>query len=115
MQRSMLGLVSVLLASISAAAILGSIAVAGILESQTPGGLDEDSTVNQILGCSVIIFGFLEFVALVLGIIGLFQKDRSRTMPVIGVVLSALVLLGTGFIMLIGIAVAEQEQQQYQQ
>ena len=103
--HSGLGISSFITSIASAGLVLVTFAVAGILESSTPGGMPEDSPAAMGLGCSLFAFLIGSLVALGLGIGALFQQNRHKVFPILGIVISALTLFGTVLLMLVGIAV----------
>lgn len=70
------------------------IIVAGAMNASTSDGLD-DNAVVVVGGCGVALMA-LGIVALSLGIVGLFQKDRRKMFPILGTVLSSVMLFGIG-------------------
>jgi hypothetical protein len=102
-QSSGLGIVSVVLALVAGLLmLLGLVGAAGMAASD-PDLLDEDSPAVVGLGL-LMLGGFgLDLLALALGVIGLFQSDRSKTMPIVGVCLSGLPTLGVGALMVLGL------------
>jgi len=61
------------------------------MDASTTDGLD-DNAVVVVGGCGVALMA-LGIVALSLGIVGLFQKDRKKMFPILGTVLSSVMLL----------------------
>ena len=87
-----LGLASTILAGLSALAEFALIAGAGLVENLT-GGVNADQVAVAILGLLIIAIALLALLGLILGLCGLFQKDRKRLFPIIGTALSALVVV----------------------
>ncbi|MFM1770045.1 MAG: hypothetical protein RJA22_2574 [Verrucomicrobiota bacterium] len=56
-----------------------------------------------MLGLGIIAFGGTSLIALALGIAGLVQRDRKKIFPILGTVISALMLLGVLFLLLLGV------------
>ena len=78
--------------------------IAGVMESNTYGGIDEESAGAIILGLIIFGFGFLDLLAIDLGIAGIFQKTREPNTTIIGTIISSATLIIT--ISLIGIGLA---------
>jgi len=104
--HSALGVSSFVTSLVSAGLVLAMLVIAGVAEASSPGGMDEDSPIVVGLGCSVILFLLGSTCALGLGIGALFQQNRHKVFPILGIVISALTLFGTLLLMLIGIAVS---------
>ncbi|MFD0716431.1 hypothetical protein [Paenibacillus sp. GCM10027626] len=65
----------------------------------------EDVSANVTLILSVLMmFGSLglSFIGLILGIIGACMKNRRKAFAIVGIVLNALLVVGTGALMLLG-------------
>ena len=103
--HSALGVSSFVTSLVSAGLVLAMLVIAGVAEASSPGGMDEDSPIVVGLGCSVILFLLGSTCALGLGIGALFQQNRHKVFPILGIVISALTLFGTVLLMLVGIAV----------
>ncbi|HPQ40215.1 MAG TPA: hypothetical protein PLV45_07550 [bacterium] len=106
MKHSGLGITAFIMALLIAGSIFIMIMIAGVMETSTPGGIDEDSAGAVILGMLIIASGGLEVVALILGLIGLFQKERKKLFAIFGTIISALTLLGITGLFIIGMAMA---------
>lgn len=104
--HSALGVSSFVTSLVSAGLVLAMLVIAGVAEASSPGGMDEDSPLAAGLGCSVVLFLLGSTCALGLGIGALFQQNRHKVFPILGIVISALTLFGTVLLMLIGIAVS---------
>jgi hypothetical protein len=103
-KHSGLGIASFITSIVSGILILLLIVVAGVMEASTPGGLDEESAGAFIVGLFLIAFLMAALVALGLGIGGLLQKERKNIFAILGTVFSAVSLVVTIFIMILGIA-----------
>jgi hypothetical protein len=99
--HSPLGVASFILSLVSGLILLVAIVAAGAMVTSNP-TLDEESPEMIGLGCAILFFGFLELVALGLGIAGAIQASRSKVFAILGIVFSAVVLLGIAFLMVIG-------------
>jgi hypothetical protein len=80
-----------------------AIAVAGMMQVATPGGLDPQSIQMILVGLSIIALLFLDIVAVVLGIFGLFQKERKKVFAVFGTIFSSATLILTIALIIVGL------------
>jgi len=103
-RHSKLGIASFTLSIVSGLVLCLIIVIAGFMNAPTPGGIDEESPEILITGLCVLAVLALAVVAFGLGIGGLFQSDRKRTLAVLGSVFSAAPILGTISLILIGMA-----------
>lgn len=103
--QSGLGIASLILSIVSALAIFLLVVLAGVVESSTPGGMDENSPEAMLIG--LLLFAFMggALLGLGLGIGGLLQSNRTKTVAVIGTVISAVTLVGSVAIILLGLAI----------
>ena len=99
--QSKLGIASLLISIFTAIGLFIIFIIAGVLESNTYGGIDEESAGAIILGLLILGFGFLDLLAIGLGIAGIFQNIRSRITAIIGTIISSAILIIT--VSLIGI------------
>ena len=88
-----IGIISFVAALLSGVAVFVLAAVAGFLTASR-GDLAEDSPEAVALGLGIIAGLVLALLALVLGVVGLFQGG-NRLFPTLGTTLGGLVLLGT--------------------
>ena len=102
--NSGLGKASFIISIIAGVFILFFIILAGVLEANTPGGIDENSDGAAVLGCSFILFMLAELVALGLGIGGMCVKGRKKVLAILGTCFSAVALLGSMCLALLGLA-----------
>lgn len=102
--QSKLGLASLLISIFAAVGLFLAIIIAGFVEANTIGGMDEESAEAIILGLFIFGLGFLDILAIGLGIAGLFQSMRSRITAIIGTVISTATLII--ILSLIGIGLA---------
>ena len=102
--QSKLGIASLLISIFTAVGLFIVFLVAGVMESNTYGGIDEESAGAIILGLFIFAFGFLDLLAIGLGIAGIFQKTRDRITAIIGTIISSATLIIT--LSLIGIGLA---------
>tara|TARA_B100000424_G_scaffold189149_1_gene147111 strand:- start:106 stop:435 length:330 start_codon:yes stop_codon:yes gene_type:complete len=103
--QSKLGIASLLISIITVIGLFIIFLIAGFIESNTYGGMDEESAGAIILGLLLFGFGFLDLLAIGLGIAGIFQKTRERITAIIGTIISSATLIVTVSIIGIGIVV----------
>lgn len=104
MKHSGFGITSFIMSLVIAGGLFIMVMIAGVMETTTPGGIDENSAGAVILGMMIIAGGGLQLVAMVLGLVGLFQKERKKLFAIFGTVISAFTLLSIAGLMLIGMA-----------
>ena len=102
--QSNLGISSLLISIFTAIGLFIVFLIAGAMEANTYGGIDEESAGAVILGLFIFGFGFLDLLAIGLGIAGIFQKKNERITAIIGTVISSAILIIT--ISLVGIGLA---------
>ena len=102
--QSKLGIASLLISIFTAIGFFVVFLIAGVMESNTYGGIDEESAGAIILGLFIFAFGFLDLLAIGLGIAGIFQKTRARITAIFGTIISSATLIIT--LSLIGIGLA---------
>ncbi len=93
-EHSTLGIASFVIACVSGLIEFVCVAIAGVLETTTPGGMDEDSTQAAIIGLGILGGILLCLVSLLLAVAGLFQRDQKKIFPVLGLLISLLVMAG---------------------
>lgn len=103
-RHSGLGIASFIISIVSGMLIFIVIVIAGVMEVSTPGGIDENSAGAVMVGLFLILFVGTALVALGLGIAGLLQKQRKKIFSILGTVFSSVTLVGTTFIMALGLA-----------
>ena len=103
-RHSGIGITSFVIALFAGLFMFLLIIMAGILEASSPGGIDEDSMQALTVGLLIFAAMSVDLVALVLGIIGLFQKDRKKLFPILGTVLAGASLVGITSLMILGLA-----------
>ena len=101
-KHSGLGIASTILSVLVAVAIFALVVIAGVLHASTPGGISETSAEAIMVGLGIIGGIVLEFVAFGLGVAGFFQSDRQKLFPVLGTIFSAMTLLGTIGLIILG-------------
>ena len=102
--QSKLGIASLLISILTALGLFITILIAALMESNTYGGIDEESAGAIILGLLIFGFGFLDLLAIGLGIAGIFQKTRERITAIIGTIISSATLIITLSLIAIGLA-----------
>lgn len=104
-KHSGVGIASCLLSVLSGIALVSLFAIAGYLESQSPAGMNENDPSTVALGLALIVAGMTQFLAAVLGIVGLFQSNRKKLFSVIGTIFSVLAILLFGGLMILGLII----------
>lgn len=100
--HSGVGIASFVISLIAALCLAAVVVIAGILETSLSQGQREEAGVYLIVGRLVLLFLRLSFVALWLGIAGLLQYHRNRVFAVLGTSISALAMVGTVGLMILG-------------
>ena len=103
--QSKLGIAALLISIFTAIGLFIVFLIAGVMESNTYGGIDEESAGAIILGLFIFGFGFLDLLAIGLGIAGIFQKTRERITAIIGTIISSATLIITVSLVGIGLAI----------
>ena len=104
LKHSGLGIASFITAIVSGVFVFLLVVIAGAIEVSTPGGMDEESASAVIIGLLLFALVGALLVAIGLGIAGLVQNGRKKVFAVLGTVFSTAILLGTVFLLIIGIA-----------
>ena len=110
--HSKLGIASFIMSVVITALIFLAIIFAGVMATST-GGVDETSTEAIILGLVIIGMLLLDLVALGLGIGAIFQKDRNKLFAILGIIISAVTLLGTISLIVIGNTMAKRSDRMF--
>ena len=105
--QSKLGIASLLISIFTAIGLFVVFLIAGVMESNTNGGIDEESAGAIILGSFIFGFGFLDLLAVGLGIAGIFQKTRDRITAIIGTIIASATLIITLSLIGIGLAMGQ--------
>jgi hypothetical protein len=92
------------MAGIVAVGFVALVAIAGVMEQSRPAGLPEDDPIVMAIGVGFLALACLDFGALGLGVGGLFQANRSRALPIVGITISALTLFAAAILLAIGLA-----------
>ena len=103
-KHSGLGIASFITAIVSGVFMFLLIMVAGVIEVSTPGGMDDESAGAVIIGLLLFVLVGALLVAIGLGVGGLVQGGRKKVFAVLGTVFSTAILLGTVFLLIIGLA-----------
>ena len=103
--QSKLGIAALLISIFTAIGLFIVFLIAGLMESNIYGGIDEESAGAIILGLFIFGFGFLDLLALGLGIAGIFQKTRERITAIIGTIISSATLTITLSLIVIGLLI----------
>lgn len=101
-QQSGLGIASLVLSIIAGLMIGVPLIFAAMLVAQNPNLAEDDPTAIG-LGCAMLIGVLLAVLAGVLGLIGLFQPDRSRVCAILGLLFAGVEVIGIGALMLLGL------------
>ncbi len=101
-KHSGLGIASFALSIFVGLAAIALVVVAGVMEASSAGGIDEESVFALIVGLSVFAVIGMNFVGVGLGIAGLFQSNRLKVFPILGVIFNGLVVLGLIGLMILG-------------
>jgi len=104
-KHSGLGIASFITSIVAGILTFLLIVIAGVMEVSTPGGMNEESAGAVIVGLFLFAFLFACLVTLVLGIAGLIQKDRKKIFAILGTVFSAVTLVGTISLVMLGLAI----------
>ena len=104
-QQSRLGIASFVISLVSIVAVVALLVTAGLMAERTPRGIDEESTAAIAIGLMMFVFLIASLVALGLGIRGLLRRDEWRIFAFLGTLFSAVTLIATIVIMLVGSAV----------
>ena len=106
-KHSGLGIASFITSMVAGVLIFLLIVIAGVMEASTPGGIDEESPAAVAIGLFLFAFIGLALVALGLGVGGLMQANRKKIFAILGTVFSSVSIVGTLFIMLLGLAAGQ--------
>ncbi len=93
--------------SILAVLMLGGTMVASVgmaMQAKNPGQKPDQNTV-MAMGCAAILSALLSVVGLVLGLVGVVQKNRKMVFTVIGLVINGLICLSVLGLIVIGLMV----------
>jgi hypothetical protein len=102
-KHSGFGIASFLIVLAAGALEFVLVAIAGILETIRPGGMDEDSPIAILLGLAMFGGLLVNLLGILLGVVGLLQRDRKKPFAVLGVIIGFLVFVGLVAVIVIGI------------
>lgn len=102
-KHSGFGVASFIISILAGLLIFLVIVIAGIMQVSTPGGLDKQSIQTMLVGLSVIALLFFEIAAVVLGIVGLFQKERKKLFAILGTIFSSLTVISMIALIIVGV------------
>ena len=105
-KHSAFGIASFILSIFVGMSMFLAFVIAGVMEASRPGGMDEQSIQAVIVGLAIITLIFLDLVAVVLGIVGLFQKNRKKVFAILGVIFSSVTLMLVIGVIILGLLVA---------
>ena len=91
--QSKLGIAALIISIFTALGLFILFLIAAVMDANTYGGIDEESAGAIIVGLFIIGFGFLDLLAVGLGIAGIFQKSRSRITAIFGTIISSATLI----------------------
>ena len=105
-KHSGLGIASVIIAVLSFLGIFLLLLAAGVMSEVAPEQIDDDNgPLTTGLGVLVLLALVLCVAGLALAIAGLFQPQRYKLFPILGLILNGLVILGTLLVVVIGLLV----------
>jgi hypothetical protein len=108
LKHSGVGIASFVLSLLSGIGLFVLFAVAGYMESQSPAGMSEEDPTTMLLGVALIAAGMGQFLAFILGAVGLFQPNRKKIFAILGAVFSLLAILAFGGLMVLGFIIQAQ-------
>jgi hypothetical protein len=100
--HSGLGIASLVIAVLAGVGLLALFTIAGIMAEEAGGDLDENSPKVMLLGVFAIGGLGLALLGAALGLAGVLQKGRKKLFGTLGLVINALVLLGSLGLMCVG-------------
>jgi hypothetical protein len=102
-KHSGLGMASFVISIIAALITFVLVVMAGVMTARAGGQMDEQSPQAVVVGCSILAAGFLYLIGIGLAIGALFQRNRHKVFPILGLVLNIVFLLGIAGLMVIGL------------
>lgn len=100
--HSGLGIASFILALVTGLLLFGLIMVAGAIGMQNPEAMEGEKPMVMAIGLLFLSLLAMCLVGAVLGLAGLFQRDRHKVFPILGLVLNLGILLGVAALVIIG-------------
>ncbi len=101
-KHSRLGITALIIGILVSMLLCILIVFAGVIEVSQPGSLNEDSVGTIMLGMLVIGGLLLNMVGIGLGIGGLFQQQRKKLFPILGISINSVIFLGTCVLIALG-------------
>jgi hypothetical protein len=80
------------------------VVIAGVMETSTPGGMNDKDPKVAILGLLLLGGLFLALVGAILGVVGLFERNRKKLFAVLGLIFNGLILGLVVLLMIVGLA-----------
>jgi len=105
-KHSGLGIASFILAIFAGFTAFALVVTAGVLEASTPGGIDDESPVAIIIGLSLFAIIGVNLLGIALGVAGIFQPNRYRTFPVLGILFNLMLIMAFLLLVVIGLTIA---------
>ncbi len=93
-KHSRLGIAALIIGILVGMLLCILIVFAGVIEVSQPGSLTGDSVGAVLLGLLVIGGLLLNLIGIGLGIGGLFQQQRKKLFPILGISINSVILLG---------------------
>jgi len=109
LKHSGVGIASFVLSMLSGVSLFVLFGVAGYMESQSPAGMSEDDPTTMLLGVALIAAAMAQFLAFILGVVGLFQPNRKKIFAILGTIFSLLAILTFGGLMVVGFVIQAQQ------
>lgn len=103
-KHSGFGIASFVVGVITAVMMFALFAVAAMMETSTPGGMDEESIGAMLVGLALFALLGLDLLAMGLGIAGLLHAGRRKVFAILGLCVCVATVLGTLFLLLLGLA-----------
>lgn len=100
---SILGIISTVIAILIGAGIFTVFIIAGYLEATTPGGVSDKSPTAIIIGLAAIFALAVNALGVILGAVGVFQRNTNKLFAVVGIMLNLLILLTTFGLIALGL------------
>jgi hypothetical protein len=100
--HSTIGIVSFAAAVLSGVMVFALFVIAGVMAAKQGGDIAENSPEAMLAGLGIIAGMGVALLALVLGVVGLFQEGK-KLFPTLGTTMSGIVLLGTVALLCAGV------------
>lgn len=94
-KHSRIGIASFVISIIAGPLFFLTLFIAVIMEGFRPTAMDHDPLIETVLVPSILVLLLANFVALGLGIGGLFKKNRKKIFAILGTVFSSVPVVGT--------------------